>query len=267
MSEPILIGVGSTAAQMLAVNVLSYTLHRHASRPLEVVPLFRAGIEVPEPKDPKNAPRTPFSFQRFLLPELGGHRRRTIYLDSDMIVFADIGELHDMPMNGADLLSTEPTPERKPVYSVLLLSPDCPWRIGEIVARLDSGETSYEELMFSFRVPGRVEMRLPYRWNSLELYEPGTTSLLHYTDMRHQPWLVRDNPLAGIWVQALLDAIDAGFVSRDDVEDGVARRWVRPSLAYQVEKRIVDPKDLPAWMALRDLPFARYCKRNKYRIF
>jgi hypothetical protein len=262
-----LIGVGATEAQMLAVRVLSYTIHRHARRPVEVIPLFESGIPLPVPADPSNAPRTPFSFQRFLLPELGGFGRRSIYLDSDMIVFSDIGELYDTPMDGHDVLVAEPTPGRSLVYSVLLIAPDCPWRISEIVGRLDRGEVRYEELMFEFRVPGRVAVRIPWKWNSLERYQPGETSLLHYTDMWRQPWLVRSNPLAPLWVRALLEAIEAGFVARDQVAEGVARRWLRPSLLWQVERRVEDPRAVPLHVRLRDVPFTRHCRRLRYRVF
>jgi hypothetical protein len=267
MSEPILIGVGATAAQMLAVRVLSYTIHRHTRRPVEVIPLCESGIALPVPQDPANAPRTPFSFQRFLLPELGGFARRSIYLDSDMIVFSDIGELYDTPMDGDDVLVVEPTPGRSLTYSVLLLAPQCPWQVGEIVGRLDRGELGYEELMFEFRVPGRVAVRIPWKWNSLERYQAGETALLHFTDMWRQPWLVQSNPLAPLWVRALFEAIDAGFVARDQVADGVARRWLRPSLLWQVEERVEDPRALPLHVRLRDVPFTRHCRRLRFRIF
>ncbi len=252
---------------MLAVKVLSYTLHKWTKRPLEVVPLYRCGIEIPKPKHARNRPRTPFSFQRFLLPELGGFERRTIYLDSDMIVFSDIGELYDTPMDGADVLATESTPGRKVVYSVLLMDAKCPWRISEIVKSLDSKELSYEDLMFKFKVPGRVEVRLPYQWNSLERFEPGETKLLHYTDMWFQPWLVKENPLAEIWIRELCEAIDAGYATEDEVAQAVAKRWVRPSLLYQVQRRVFRPKDIPFWVAWKDIPFTQYCRRKKFRIF
>jgi hypothetical protein len=267
VTEPILVGVGSTPAQMLAVQVLSWTLRKHTERPLEIVPLFRAGIEVPTPKDPRNAPRTPFSFQRFLLPELGGFRRRTVYLDSDMIVFGDIGDLFDTPMEGADVLAAGATPGRQVLYSVLLIAPDAPWRVGEIVGRLDRGELTYEELLFRFRVPGRVEVRLPWTWNSLERYEPGETKLLHYTDMWLQPWLVRGNPRAALWIRELVEAINAGFVKREEVEEAVERRWIRPSLLWQARQRRPDPRDVPLRVAWRDRPFLRYAKGLGYRIF
>ena len=268
MEEPILIGVGSTEAQMVAVQTLSYTLHKHTQRPLEVVPLHTAGIEVPEAKEPRNRSRTPFSFQRFILPELGGHKRKTIYLDSDMVVFSDIGELYDTPMNGADALAPAITPGRKDLrYAVLLMSESCPWSAADMVRRLDEGELTYEELMFDFKVPGKVETTLPYTWNSLELYEPGKTDLLHYTDMYLQPWLVRDNPLCEGWVRLLCEAIDAGYVKRDDLAEGIERRWARPSLLYQVDKHIYDPKKLPLWVTLKDIPFIRYARKLKFRVF
>jgi len=267
MSEPILIGVGSTQAQMLPVQVLSYSLTRHTERPLEIVPLFRSGIEIPMPRDPRNAARTPFSFQRFLLPELGGFRRRAVYLDSDMIAFADIGELYDQPMDGADILAVEATPGRQALYSVLVVDPSCGWRVDELVGGLDNGELSYEELIFDFKVPGRVAIRLPYRWNSLERFEPGETSILHFTDMWTQPWLVKANPLTRVWVEELLGAIEHGFVTTDFVAECVRKRWIRPSLLYQVEHGVADPADLPWWILAKDLPFTRHCRREGFRIF
>jgi hypothetical protein len=267
MSEPILIGVGSTEGQMLAAQVLAYTLHKHSRRKLEVIPLHRAGVRIPVPKDPANAPRTPYSFQRFLLPQLGRFERRSIYLEADMLVFADIGRLYDIEMDDTDVLTTE-TPSGQPVvYGVLLIGRQCPWRIADLVARLDSGEASYEPMMRTLDLPRRVEHRLPYHWNSMERFEPGVTSLLHYIDVHRQPWLTRDNPLAEIWVQALLEAIDAGFVARDFVITCVARRWVRPSLAHQVEQRVADPNAIPPWIALEDRSFLRHCKQRKWQVF
>jgi len=253
---------------MVAVQVLSYTLHQHTDRELEVIPLFKAGIEVPEPKDPKNRARTPFSFQRFMLPELGGHKRRTIYFDSDMMVFTDVASLFDADMQDFDAMSPGNTPGRGyESRAVLLMAAHCPWSVADIVRRLDDGEVTYEELMFEFKVPGKTSLDLPYTWNSLEVYEPGKTDLLHYTDMWLQPWLVRDNPLAYLWVRELFGAIDAGYVSRDDVVECVERRWARPSLLYQVDKCIEDPRKVPFWVGMKDASFIGYARKLKFRIF
>ena len=124
MSEPMRIYVGSQEEQMLAVHVLEYSIRRSASLPVEVFPLHHARVEYPMPKDPRNRPRTPFSFQRFFIPSLAGNQGRAIYLDSDMQVFKDIRGLWDLPFDGADLLTVgeQGSTGRKPQFSVMLLN-------------------------------------------------------------------------------------------------------------------------------------------------
>ena len=265
--DSILIGVGSTEAQMLAVKVLAYSLHKHSQRPLNIVPLYQSGLQVALPKDPKNHPRTPFSYQRFLIPELAGHRGRGIYLDSDMLLFADIGELYDTPMNGADVLATQPLPNRKISYAVLLINCATAWKIEDIIRKLDNDELSYEQLMFEFKVPGNVEVKLGAHWNSVDYYKEGETALLHYTAMQHQPWLTRDTKLGVPWIQTLLDAIAAGEIETSYVAECVNKRWVRPSLLHQVEQGYADPKKVPFLVGLKDRPFTSYCKKLKWAIY
>lgn len=248
IESPVRVYVGTTEDQMLSVKVLEYSLRKHASMTVEVFPLHRAPIEVPRPKAAANAPRTPFSFQRFLIPELAGRRGRAVYVDSDMQLFRDIRQLWTQPFEGADLLAvTKPgDSERRPQFSVMLL--DCAalrWDIREIVGKLDSGELDYERLMYDMAVARNVRAQISPVWNSLEAYEPGRTALVHYTDMPTQPWVSRDNPIGHLWVSDLLEAIDSGFITREYVEEHVARGWVRPSLVYQIEHRVVDPLLLP----------------------
>src|SRR5207249_1624073 len=105
VESPVRIYVAATDAQMLAVKVLEFSIKKHASVSVEVTPLHTTGLAIPVPKDARNLPRTPFSFQRFLIPALKGYRGRAIYLDSDMQVFRDIRELWTLPFDGADLLT------------------------------------------------------------------------------------------------------------------------------------------------------------------
>ncbi len=247
MSEPIRIYVGSQEAQMLAVQVLEYSIRRSASLPVEVFPLHHARVEYPMPRDPQNRPRTPFSFQRFFIPSLAGYRGRAIYLDSDMQVFKDIRSLWDLPFDGADLLAArEPgATGRKPQFSVMLL--DCDelrWNLGDIVAALDRGELTYETLMYEMALARRVHASIDPSWNSLETYHEGETALLHYTDMPTQPWVSCDNKNGHLWVRDLLDAIDSGFITRAHVEEHVRTGSVRPSLLLQVDRRVVHAADL-----------------------
>ncbi|HKP47720.1 MAG TPA: hypothetical protein VJT50_14060 [Pyrinomonadaceae bacterium] len=248
IDSPIRIYVGSLEEQMLAVKVLEYSIRKHASMTVEVLPLHQAALKTPVPRDAKNAPRTPFSFQRFLIPALAQRRGRAIYLDSDMQLFADIRQLWVTPFNGGDLLAaSKPNDsERRPQFSVMLL--DCEaleWDIGEIVARLDRGELTYEQLMFEMSVAKNIRADLDPRWNSLEHFEPGRTALLHYTDMATQPWISRANPLGHLWMRDLIEAVDAGYIDIDYIRKHVELGYVRPSLFYQVANQIEDTGALP----------------------
>jgi hypothetical protein len=266
VESPVRVYVGTGPEQMLAVKVLEYSIRKHASMTVEVFPLnvAGAGIEIPRPKDLENAPRTPFSFQRFLIPQLAGQRGRAIYFDSDMQLFSDIRRLWTMPLDGADLLAARSRDEsdRKPQFSVMLL--DCGalgWDIRDIVARLDSGELNYARLMFEMAVAKNIRADISPDWNSLEYYEERKTSLLHYTDMTIQPWVSRENPLGYLWVRDLIGAIDSGFIPMDYVVDHVNRGWVRPSLIYQVEHRMEEARSLPPEAVALDESFVPPYKR------
>ena len=266
VESPVRVYVGTGEEQMLAVKVLEYSIRKHASMAVEVFPLHRAGagIQIPMPKDLENAPRTPFSFQRFLIPQLAGQRGRAIYLDSDMQLFTDIRQLWTLPLDGADLLAARNAgdSERKPQFSVMLL--DCEalgWDIRDIVRRLDNGELNYARLMFEMAVARRIRADISPEWNSLEHYEEGKTALVHYTDMPTQPWVSRDNPLGYLWTRDLIEAIDSGFISNDYVRDHVTRGWVRPSLLFQIELRLEDTLELPREASSLDDTFVPPYKR------
>ncbi len=240
VQSPILIYVAATEAQMLAVRVLEYSIRKHASMTVEVRSLHESGIEVPQPRDAKNWPRTPFTFQRFLIPQMTGYRGRAIYMDSDMQVFDDVRKLWMRPFDGANLLAVGDTADtgRRPQFSVMLL--DCAalrWEIGDLVHRLDIGELTYEDLVYEMRVAGNVGATIPAHWNSLETYREGETSLLHYTDMDTQPWVYVGNPNGRLWVQDLIETVDGGFISKEYVQEHISKGWVRPSLMWQLEHR------------------------------
>jgi hypothetical protein len=262
VETPIRVFVAATEAQMLAVKVLEYSIKKHTSMSVDVYPMHLSDIEIPEPNDPANRPRTPFSFQRFLIPEIAGRRGRAIYLDSDMQVFGDLRRLWCLPLNGAQLLAArEPgATGRRPQFSVMLV--DCEatdWDIRKIVAALDNGTLTYDSLMYDMAVARTVRADIDPAWNSLERYVPGETLLLHYTDMERQPWVSTDNPLAYLWFRDLFEAVDHGFVTTEMIEDHIRRGYVRPSLAYQVRLRIDDPLLLPrAARALDDQFVAPY---------
>lgn len=238
IESPVRVYVGSQEEQMLAVKVLEYSIRRHASMTVQVMPLHHAEIRFETPQDIRNRPRTPFSFQRFTIPQLAGYRGRAIYVDSDMMVFQDIRGLWTLPFGGADVLAVREPGEsgRRPQFSVMLL--DCDrlrWTPQSIVALLDSGKYTYEQLMYEMALADQVNATIPPEWNSLERYEPGRTCLIHYTDMHSQPWVRHNNRWGHLWVRYLLDALQDGFIAREEVVEHIRRGWARPSLLTQID--------------------------------
>jgi len=258
IESPIRVYVGATEAELLPVKVLEYSIRKHASMSVEVFPLHRSGIAIPLPRDPKQQPRTPFSFQRFLIPALTGYRGRAIYLDSDMQVFRDIRALWILPFEGADLLTaSEPKGSvRRPQFSVMVINCETlHWDIREIVRALDESKLTYEELVYEMSIVKNIRADINLEWNALEQFSAHETALLHFTDMSTQPWVSQENPLGYFWTGDLIEAIDAGAVSIDFVKQEVAKGHVRPSLTYQVENRIPDGLLLPRGARRMDAKF------------
>ncbi|MGB3297615.1 MAG: hypothetical protein WBA76_05040 [Phormidesmis sp.] len=261
---PVRIFLGTQVEQSLAVAVLSYSITAHTRWPVEITPLYQAvqaaGINIPTPAQLQLRPRTPFSFQRFAIPAICRYQGRAIYLDSDMLVFKDIGEIWQQSFarpsgEMMDLLSVpEPVGSgRSPQYSVMLLNCESlSWQVDCLVRELERGTWTYKQFVMEMAPATHKAAALPAGWNDLERYDLGTTALLHYTDMPRQPWLSVANPLAALWCDALLKAVAAGAISRDTVRASVELGWVRPSLLPQIDQGIADPLRLPEDVLQRD---------------
>lgn len=242
LTEPIRIYVGTDETQMVAVQVLEYSIRRFATQPVEVIPMLN--LPVPMPREPANRPRTGFSFARFLIPSLAGYRGRAIYLDADMLVFGDIADLWNSPMGSYRALCTRqdspPVTWRNNKHfqpgrqmSVMLIDCEkCQWKIEDIVRGLDEGQYDYKKLMCDLCIVPHDEIgeSLDPMWNCLEHFEAGATKLLHFTDMDMQPWRHRHNPLRSIWRAYYRAAVEAGAVQPELVEHGIAQGWLLPEL-------------------------------------
>jgi hypothetical protein len=257
MSDRIRIFVAATPSEWLPMRVLEFSIHESTVLPVEVTALSLFKRPIPVPKAEKNRPRTPFSFQRFLIPELCGYQGKAIYLDSDMQVFQDIAQLWNQSLGECDLQTVrEGENERPRQFSVMLL--DCArlsWKIEDIVAALDSGELDYEGLLYEMCVAKKIGRDIPSEWNSLEHYDSETTALLHYTDMHRQPWVSLVNPLGNLWISCLRRALAKGFIAQTELEREVAAGNVRPSLLIEVERGREQMVDLPGSLRQVDRGF------------
>jgi lipopolysaccharide biosynthesis glycosyltransferase len=248
MSEFIDVFVGADRSQLMAVAVLEHSIKRHTRRPVRVAPLI--DVDLPEPRDLRQGSRTNFSFARFAIPELKAYEGRAVYLDADMLVFRDIGELWDIPFDGASVVIQEELPEhavshdkagaparRVKQCSVMLV--DCArarWNVGEIVSGLD-GRYSYEDLMYELCILPEDEVRyaVPFAWNSLEHYD-ASTRLIHYTDMDTQPWVSTENRLAHLWLDEVRLMLSTEVLSRSDLRREIDLGYFRPSLLNELDE-------------------------------
>jgi Glycosyl transferase family 8 len=228
--------IAANAAEWLPARVLEFSIRETTSLPVEVTQICSIVRKFPEPQSLGNRQRTPFSFQRFLVPEICKYQGRAIYVDSDMQVFKDISELWNWPLNGCDLQTVrQGNSGRRGQFSVMLL--DCDrlnWNIDDIVADLDAGKFDYSGLMEKMCVATNIGSDVSPHWNALETYDPEHTHLLHYTDMHTQPWVSIANPLSGLWIACLRRALETGFISYLEIENEIRKGHVRPSLGVEL---------------------------------
>lgn len=255
--DEIRVFVACTEAEWLPARVLEFSMSEGTESSIVLRTLYSFRREIPLPRVLDNRPRTPFSFQRFLIPELCGYTGKAIYLDADMQVFGDIRDVWNSDFAGNDLLTVaDDDSGRRPQFSVMLLNCDrLSWRIEDIVERLDAGDLDYASLMYEMRVANAIGRVLPATWNSLEQFQAGKTRLLHYTDMNTQPWISRANRNGYLWVACLRRALGAGFVTLSELKREVDSGHVRPSLLAQLEAGIDDPLSLPAALRALDRNF------------
>ncbi len=264
-ADVIKVFVASTPSEWLPLKVLEFSIKETTSLDVEVQGLYTFNRLIAQPKELKNYPRTPFSFQRFLIPELCDFKGKAIYLDSDMQVFFNIKDLWEHEFGECDLQTVQDAGHgRRGQFSVMLLNcENLAWSVDDIVNNLDTGMLSYEELMYEMKPGKKIGKDISPHWNSLETYVEGETKLLHYTDMNTQPWVSTNNPLGYLWVACLRRAINSGFISKDELKREVLAGHVRPSLLAQVDLGCDDILDLPRSMLKPDTLFLPPYKKIK----
>ncbi|MGL4768194.1 MAG: glycosyltransferase [Formosimonas sp.] len=243
MPETIHIYVGVDRSQMLACSVLEHSIQRHTRATVQVVPML--DLPIPLPKDPKNYPRTGFSFTRFCIPKLAGYQGRAIYMDADMMVFQDIQTLWHLPMNGASIMiQSEQTvrgshgqAKKKRQCSVMML--DCAaldWDVKQIVQDLDAGRYTYSELMSELCLVSddAISTQLPDVWNHLD-QRTDDTCLLHFTNMHRQPWMSPFHHLAQTWFDEVRLMLANGSLTWARIQNDIDEGYLRPSLIRDIQ--------------------------------
>lgn len=241
--------IGAEKEQFLAEEVLKHSIN---SRTFLDINYVKPEINEEAELYKINSAGTPFSFQRFQMPELARYNGRGVYFDSDMQVFSDVYELFNFDMKSYNILNCQATPGRPEQYSVFLAElTNIKWTLKDIIQKFSDKTWTYNQVMKEFIFETEKAKLLPMEWNSLEQFEVGRTKNIHYTDMGVQPWLSVYNPRSDLWVQELCDAINCSKSVLAAFEKSIDNNWVRPSLKYQVEVEHFNPWTLPK--KIRDL--------------
>ncbi len=218
-------------------------------------------IPVPLPRDPKQRPRTGFSFARFCIPKLVNYSGRAIYMDADMLVLRDISDLWNISMEGhkvliqRELKNDEARAPKKRIKQCAVMLLDCgrlDWKIEEVVAGLDAGKYTYEDLVYQLclMAPDEIGYDIPFEWNSLERLE-GNTCNIHYTDMPTQPWVSSLNVNDDIWLEEIRLMLADRTLSEAELQEEIQLGYFRPSLLVDLKLRSFIPKMiLPTWRKL-----------------
>lgn len=218
--EPFRVYVGWDSREDIAYQVCRHSLLRHASIPLNVIPLrqkeLRAQGLYSRPADPLAA--TEFTYSRFLVPHLAGYRGWALYCDCDFLWLADIAALlaladerygamcvhHDhrpserMKMDG----KTQTVYPRKNWSSLILYNCAHPAmrQLTPAVVNRDTGAYLHRFQWLDDAAIGA----LPETWNWLEGWNAkpasGHPNVIHYT--RGGPWFDtwQDVDNADLWL-------------------------------------------------------------------
>lgn len=246
--------IGTEGDQELAAAVLRATIESHSSGGVEVRFLNREMQSARLTVDNSVNSNTPFTKQRVFVPLLAGSGQAA-YLDSDMVVFRDINDLFEHAKGAIACCQTRQR-VREPQSSVTVFDvAQCTWDPQQVIAEIDADPTKYRPYLYQFAFAGGVQRTLPPTWNDFEEFEPGVTSLLHFTDMETQPWLTSANRLADVWLGCLRSAVEAGKIDERTVLHAVNEFHVRPSLAWQMRNGWKPTKQIPFLQRLRDVLF------------
>lgn len=229
---PIRIFVGTEEKTKVPFDVLSYSIKRHSSMPVEIVPMIGDKWQVPKGLHQG----TGFSLRRFMIPAFCDFEGHAIYMDADQLVFGDVAELWGyaaLMLNEKSVACTYQVDKFKPSdpwpqTSVMLFDCGrCGWVPEEIWNLLRAGYDYHKLMHLTFMAAKPI--KIPNYWNHLNVFEDNTTRLLHYTKEPEQPWYKPDHSLSKLWELELVKAIADKAVNKKDFEAALAL-WDGPRI-------------------------------------
>jgi len=189
--------IGYDKHETVAFHVLSHSLLRNSSEPIEIVPLVKSQLRKFYNRERSTIESTDFSFTRFLVPYLSGFSGWSLFMDCDMLCLADIEELWSLqreefavmcikheyqPSGGLKFLDQIQTKyEKKNWSSVMLFNNKKCMALSPKVVQSESGLFLHQ---FKWLIDDAQIGALPKEWNYLVGESAGSITapkLIHYT--------------------------------------------------------------------------------------
>lgn len=247
MAEPIHVSVGTEPMQWLPALVLRSSIVRRASRPVLfsyswLPDRWHSAMEACRKciKRPEVFGGTQFNLWRWMLPSVYQNQGRVIYLDTDQVVLADIGELWDSLPVGKAIAAVknavgvfgekQPEPGAWQTSVMVMDCRLCDWEPAVLLRKCETGsleywhgrqsKTPYSHLMQAKWIQEDRLHELPPGWNHFGC-RLADTKLLHWSHVASQPYRHPEHPTAEVFRQELRASLEAGHVEPADVRRAV----------------------------------------------
>jgi lipopolysaccharide biosynthesis glycosyltransferase len=238
--------IGSGEASLLERKTLIHSLKKHSKRELEIY-IFNGthnSIES-EGRPPvlanmslnvKYRNYTEFSNYRWLIPEICQYQGKAIFLDSDMVCLSDIGNFFDAPMNGCDMLAKPEAYKGNAAWgmsAVLFDCSKCRFDLESIFAEVDRGlftNTDFQQMSPKFLAAHPFKLGpIDPNWNSFDHFD-ADTKLIHYTNLRTQPWKFPGHAHESLWFKYFNEARATGVITQQDIDKTLSRAYARQDI-------------------------------------
>jgi hypothetical protein len=244
MTDVLRVFIGSGEASLIERKVLQYSIQKNCKCPVEVC-VFNGthdALEHPgKPPQRLNMPLsikylniTEFSSYRFLIPDLCNFQGRAVFIDSDMLCLRDISAFLTMNMNGAQFLSRRAYDKDAWGPSVMLIDNSaCRFDLQLYFDEISNGRYKQKEFMqfqkaFLAVHPFKIG-ELDKSWNDFDNVSE-STNIIHYTNLRTQPWKYTGHPFGDIWFTYFNEARHEGWLTEEDIDKSLSRAYVRANI-------------------------------------
>lgn len=188
--------IGYDPKEVAAFNVLSHSIHEHASLPVSITPIMLSQLKSIYKRERNPLQSTEFSFSRFLTPYLSAYDGWSIFMDCDMLMTEDIVNLWNMrddryavmcvkhdhqPKEDIKFLNAVQTKYQKKNWSSVMMFNNK--RCKALTPDYVNTATGLELHQFKWLDNDALIGEIPARWNHLVGYSETNpdAALIHFT--------------------------------------------------------------------------------------